>query len=127
MNTPKPFEHHSEPLLPKHLFFKRLRNNTLKGIGILFASLFFGMAGFHILAEQSWIDALVNSAMLLGGMGPVGDIQSVVGKLFASFFALFAGIIFLAVVTLLFAPVYHRFLHKFHLEEEHRKKEKTTS
>ncbi len=122
MKTPIPFEHHSEPLLPKHLFLRRLRTNTLYGVGILFVSLLFGMAGFHLLAGQEWIDALLNSAMLLGGMGPIGDIRGIGGKLFGTFFALFAGIIFLAVVTLLFAPVYHRFLHKFHLEEEHRKK-----
>jgi hypothetical protein len=61
--------------------------------------------------------------MLLGGMGPVGEIHSTAGKLFATVFALFAGIVFLATVTILFAPVIHRFLHKFHLEERHRKSE----
>lgn len=122
MNIHHPFEHRSEPLLPKHLFVRRLRKYALNGVSILFGSLLFGMIGFHLLAGQSWIDALLNSAMLLGGMGPIGEIQGVGGKLFGTFFALFAGIVFLAVVTLLFAPLFHRFLHKFHLEEEHRKK-----
>ncbi len=115
------FEHRTEPLLPKHLFLRRLRGHAVSGLALLFASLLIGIIGFHLLAGQTWMDALLNSAMLLGGMGPIGDIQSDAGKLFASFYALFAGIVFLAVVTILFAPVFHRYLHKFHLEEEHRK------
>ena len=117
------FEHHTEPLLPKHLFRRRVRGHLLYGTGILIISLLIGTFGFHGLADQAWEDALLNSAMLLGGMGPVGEIRNTIGKLFASAYALFAGIIFLAVVTILFAPVIHRFLHKFHVEERHRQKE----
>ena len=84
---------------------------------LLIASLLFGTLGFHLIASQPWIDAFLNTSMLLGGMGPVGDIRSTAGKLFASFFALYAGLMFLAVGTLLLAPVIHRFLHRFHLEE----------
>ena len=117
------FEHRTEPLLSKQLFRQRLRSHVVIGTEILSGSLLMGTMGFHWLAGQEWIDALLNSSMLLGGMGPVGDIQGVWGKLFATFFSLFAGIVFLAVVAILFAPVFHRFLHKFHLEEHRKNKE----
>jgi len=76
-----------------------------------------GTWGFWALGGQAPIDALLNAAMLLGGMGPIGDIRSTAGKLFAAAFALYAGLAFLGMATLLFAPVFHRALHKFHLEQ----------
>ena len=76
-----------------------------------------GMAGFHFFARQTWIDAFLNTAMLLGGMGPVGDIQSTGGKLFAGVFALYAGLAFIAAFAVLTAPVMHRLIHRFNLEE----------
>jgi hypothetical protein len=75
------------------------------------------MFGFHFLANQEWIDAFLNTAMLLGGMGPVGDINGVGGKLFAGFFALYAGLAFIAAFAVLTAPVLHRLIHRFHAEE----------
>lgn len=75
-----------------------------------------GVLGYHYLEGMLWIDALVNASMLLGGMGPVDALHTVGGKLFASFYALYSGIIFLVVVGVIFAPLYHRFLHRFHLE-----------
>jgi hypothetical protein len=75
-----------------------------------------GVLGDHYLEGLAWIDALVNASMLLGGMGPVDALHTVAGKLFASFYALYSGIIFLVVVGVIFAPLYHRFLHRFHLE-----------
>ena len=89
-------------------------------LALLSFSLVFGTAGFHYLAGQAVIDALLNSAMLLGGMGPVGDIQFTGGKLFASFYSLYAGLVFIGGSTLLLAPVLHRFMHRFHLEDEER-------
>jgi hypothetical protein len=80
-------------------------------------SMLAGTWGFWALGGQAPIDALLNAAMLLGGMGPIGDIRSTAGKLFAAAFALYAGLAFLGMATLLFAPVFHRALHKFHLEQ----------
>lgn len=77
-------------------------------------SIAIGVAGFHNLAGQPAIDALLNAAMLLGGMGPVGEIKSDAGKLFASAFALYAGLVFITATALLLAPVLHRLLHHFH-------------
>ncbi len=86
------------------------------GALLVVGSLIAGMVGFHYLTRERWADALVNSAMLLGGMGPVGDLIniSLAGKLFASAFALYAGLVFIALTALLAAPVLHRILHRFH-------------
>lgn len=84
---------------------------------LVFVSIAVGMCGFHVLAMQTWIDAFLNSTMLLGGMGPVGEIRSDAGKIFAGVFALWAGLVFIAAVALLTAPALHRLLHKLHAEE----------
>ena len=79
-------------------------------------SLIIGMLGFHFLAAEGWSDSLVNGAMLLGGMGPVGDLIhiSLTGKIFAAAFALYAGLVFITVSGLIAAPVFHRILHRYH-------------
>jgi hypothetical protein len=69
-----------------------------------------------LLDGQDWVDALLNASMILGGMGPVGELHTVAGKLFAAFYALYSGMVFLIVAGVLFVPVFHRFLHRFHLE-----------
>jgi hypothetical protein len=116
------YERHDEPLLPRQKFIARfVRHGRLVAVVVLF-SLTFGTLGFHMLAGQEWIDGLLNSAMLLGGMGPVGEIHYTAGKLFASFYALYAGIVFLGAAGLLVVPIIHRVLHKIHLEERHSKK-----
>ena len=114
------FERHSAPLVSRAVFLRRM---AVHGgyVGVLLSiSLIAGTAGFHFLAGQSVIDAWLNSAMLLGGMGPVGEIRFTGGKLFASFYSLYAGIAFIGGSTILLAPVIHRFMHKFHLEERKR-------
>ena len=112
------YEHHSEPLLPWRQFASRLaRHGGIAGLALIF-SLIIGTLGFHWLALQEWIDAFLNSSMLLGGMGPVGDIRSNAGKIFASLYALYAGIMFIGTSGLLLAPVLHRLLHKMRLEEK---------
>ena len=74
------------------------------------------MIGYHWLAHQSWVDAFLNTSMLLGGMGPVGDLPNDTAKIFAGLFALYAGLLFLVVAILLLTPVFHRVLHRFHWE-----------
>jgi len=85
---------------------------------IVALSVLVGMAGYHWIAQVSWIDAFLNSCMLLAGMGPVGDLPTSAGKLFAGLFALYSGLVFLAVAALLMVPVFHRVLHHFHWERE---------
>jgi hypothetical protein len=112
------YEHQSEPLLPRQAYLLRLLGHSLLAITIIFIALFIGVAGYHYIGGLSWIDSLLNASMILGGMGPVDPLTSVPAKLFASFYALFAGVAFLAIAGVLIAPVAHRFLHHLHLAVE---------
>ncbi len=105
------------PLSPA-AFRRRLLRFVLAAALLVAVALGVGMAGYHLLEGQGWIDAFLNASMILGGMGPVGPLNTDRGKLFAGFYALFAGLIFLAVIGLVFAPLIHRLLHKFHFDEE---------
>jgi hypothetical protein len=112
------YEHRGQPLLPRLEFLKRVVIHVSIGAGIIFGSLGVGILGYHILGGLSWIDSLVNASMILGGMGPVDPISRNAGKVFASFYALYSGIVFLLTVGIIIAPVAHRILHRFHLETE---------
>lgn len=105
------------PLSPA-AFRRRLSRFILAALLLVAAALGVGMAGYHFLEGQGWIDAFLNASMILGGMGPVSPLNTDEGKLFAGFYALFAGLIFLAVIGLVFAPLIHRLLHKFHFDDE---------
>ena len=110
------FEHHRQPLLPRGAFLWRVALNGAVAFLIILGSLVIGMVGYHISEDLAWIDAFVNAAMILGGMGPVNELHTTAGKLFAGFYALYAGLVFLLIAGVLFAPIIHRFLHRFHLE-----------
>ncbi len=115
------YEHHTKPLLPRRVYYQRLVRHALMGVTVIFVSLGIGMVGYHHLEKLPWIDAFLNSAMILSGMGPVASMQTDAGKLFAGCFALYSGIALVTVLGIIFAPVIHRFLHKFHLEDEGRR------
>ncbi len=87
-------------------------------LGIIGVSLGLGIFGYHFCAGLSWLDALLNASMILTGMGPVNELRTTAGKLFASFYALFSGVVFITSVAVMLAPMVHRFLHKFHFELE---------
>ncbi len=87
---------------------------------VILASMALGMAGYHWIARLPWIDAFQNTAMLLGGMGPVGEVHSTAGKIFAGCFALYSGLVFLAVTAFVLTPVFHYVLHRFHWEASRR-------
>jgi len=114
------YEHHDSPLLPPRLFWRRLARHFGYSAALVGGSLVVGTLGFHLLAGQSLVDAFLNAAMLLGGMGPVGEIRSTPGKLFAALFALYAGLVFLVAGAVVLSPVLHRWLHRFHLGGRHR-------
>lgn len=111
-------EHHREPIASTRVFLRRMARYTAMATAIILVSLLIGVLGYHYLENLSWIDSLLNASMILGGMGPVAPLQTTAGKLFASFYALFSGMVFLVAVGVLIAPVFHRFLHHFHLEIE---------
>jgi hypothetical protein len=110
------YEHRSNPLLTHRQFLARMARSVWLGVLILGFSLGIGMAGYHLFEKMSWLDAFANASMILSGMGPLAPIQTSAGKLFAGCYALFSGVAFLTSIGVLFAPVAHRFLHKFHLE-----------
>jgi hypothetical protein len=110
------FETQTEPLLSRRLFSFRLLQYFLFGILFLIVSIGIGVLGYHYVGNLSWIDSFLNASMILTGMGPVDRLESDAAKLFASFYAIFSGVAFLTFVAVLFSPVYHRFMHKFHLD-----------
>ncbi len=110
------FERRRERLLPRHLFIKRLVKYGAVSFGLAAVSLLIGILGYRQLEGMSWLDAFVNAAMILGGMGPVGELHTRAGKLFAGCYALYCGLIVVISMGILIAPVFHRFLHLFHLE-----------
>lgn len=111
------YEHHRQPLASRKTFTRRLLNNGIVALGVLLVSLGIGMGGYHFLENLSWVDALLNASMILGGMGPVSPLQTEAGKIFASFYALYSGVVLLASVGVLATPILHRFLHHFHLQD----------
>lgn len=109
--------HHAPPILVGR-FALRMVVHACVALVVVAISLFAGMLGYRHYEHMSWLDAFVNAAMLLGGMGPVKtDGLSDGGKLFAGLYALYAGLVFIAVMTIMLAPVVHRVLHRFHWAE----------
>lgn len=112
------YESNQEAPLSKIKFAWRLFSHVAVALGLLAGSLGLGMVGYVWFERLSWVDAFLNASMLLGGMGPVNPPQSVGGKLFAGFYALYAGLVFVVSVALIFTPVLHRVLHKFHWDDD---------
>ncbi len=112
------YEHRHSPLLSRRKFTQRMASHGLFALGVIALSLMIGVLGYHFLDNQSWVDALLNASMILGGMGPI-DTQFTGGipaKLFASFYALFSGLVLVGSFGILTFPIVHRLLHHFHLD-----------
>jgi len=114
------FESRKKPLLSRPAFYARMARSLALAFALVLVALGIGMAGYHGFEGLSWLDAFLNAAMILSGMGPVATIQTTGGKLFAGCYALFSGLALITTVAVVFAPVFHRFLHKFHLDTEGR-------
>lgn len=112
------YEKHHENLAAKPLFILRLMRHIVIGLCAIIAALFIGMLGYHVFEHMSWVDAFSNAAMILSGMGPFGPLTTNAGKIFAGFYALFSGLAFIIILGVIYAPIIHRFLHKFHLDKE---------
>jgi hypothetical protein len=110
------FEHRRDPLLPRKLFFRRMAGWAALAAGIILGSLALGVCGYHYFEHLPWIDSLLNASMILGGMGPVDPVKTRAGKLFASFYALYSGLALISIAGLILGPIFHRFLHKFHID-----------
>ncbi len=112
------FERRHQPLLPRALFIWRVFKFGAISLGLVLFSLAAGIIGYRYFEGMSWIDAFVNAAMLLGGMGPVGELRTDAGKMFAGLYALYCGLIVIISMGILITPIFHRFLHLFHLKAD---------
>lgn len=99
-----------------HNLYLHLTRNALIGLSLIAVALFIGMVGYHVTEGMSWVDAFMNAAMILSGMGPAETIITSHGKLFAGFYALFSGLAFVAIIAIMLAPAIHKFFRKIHLE-----------
>lgn len=115
------FESRTDPLATRFVFVRRMIKFTTLGSGVCGGALGIGILGYHYIARFNWIDSLLNASMILGGMGPMGDLPTDEAKIFASFYALFSGLVFISVMGIVLAPAAHRALHLFHLDEEDQK------
>jgi hypothetical protein len=111
------YERRKQRLLSRAEFRRRVGRHGLVALGVLVFGLGIGVLGFHFFANLGWIDSLLNASMILGGMGPVDTLRTNAAKIFASFYALFSGLAFISIVSVLLAPFVHRMLHRFHAEE----------
>ena len=112
------YEPKAHPPIARTLYVRRVLLHASAALALLLLSLMLGMAGYEYFEQLSWRDAFLNSAMLMGGMGPVDAPRTDGGKLFAGLYALYAGLVFLVAAGLVFAPVMHRLLHKFHWAQD---------
>lgn len=115
------YEHRGEPLLPWRRFLVHRVGMTLSlAAAVILVSLVIGMLGYHFTAGMDWLAAFLNASMILAGMGPVDTLHTTVAKLFAGIYALYSGLVLVAVAGLLLAPFLHRMMHRFHLEGRER-------
>ncbi len=112
------FEHKRQPLASRKMFAKRLAGSFTLSLALILLSLLGGMAGYHHFEAMPWIDAFVNAAMILSGMGPIGTLQTWNGKAFAGMYALYSGLVLILAMGIVIAPIVHRVLHRFNLEDE---------
>jgi hypothetical protein len=115
------YEHRSETLLPVRKFVHRLLLHGLVALAATAFALGIGIWGYHCFDELSWLDSFLNASMILGGMGPVNEMHCTAAKLFAGFYALFAGLFFVGIVSIIMFPIIHRFLHVLHLDADEKK------
>ena len=112
------FERRNEELASTSEFAKRMAAFIGLALGLIAVALMIGIAGYRYLAGFGWVDSLLEASMILGGMGPVNPLSTDGAKIFASMYALFSGLIFIAVMGVILSPVVHRLMHKFHIDED---------
>ena len=110
------FESAQQPLASRRRFLRRVGRNIVAAGAFIGISLGVGMLGYHHFEGMEWIDAFANAAMILSGMGPLGQLQTSTGKLFAGIYALYSGLVLIVVTGIILAPIVHRVLHGFHVE-----------
>jgi hypothetical protein len=117
-HTAMRFERLTEPVAPRSVYYARLRRSIAAGAALVLVSLVIGALGYHGFEDLPWIDAFLNASMILGGMGPVDALHTTGGKLFATVYALYSGLVLLLTAGIVIAPAVHRLLHRFHVDCE---------
>ena len=112
------FEHKSQPLISSRAYYHRIARSAFAGLALVAPSLALGMVGYHLLEKRTWLDAFLDAAMLMGGMGPVSVPTTEAGKVFAGTYAIFCGLVVILVAGVMMSPIIHRAMHRVHLKEE---------
>jgi FtsH-binding integral membrane protein len=110
------FEHGSQPVISRRRFIRRMFIVIGLWLAVTLVGLVIGIAGYANFEGMSLVDAYVNAAMILSGMGPVVELKTTAGKLFAGTYAIFSGLIIVIATGFILAPIFHRVLHRFHVE-----------
>jgi hypothetical protein len=112
------YERRVDELAPRSIFIKRIVGSLGIAIGVIVIALLVGISGYHFIAGFNWIDSLLEASMILGGMGPVKELHDDASKIFASIYALFSGLVILALMGIMLSPIVHRIMHKFHVDDK---------
>ncbi|MGA2693013.1 MAG: hypothetical protein ABSF76_11660 [Opitutaceae bacterium] len=112
------YEKKGDNLLTWPRFARRMALSLAATMSIVSLALAAGVIGYHAIAGLSWVDSVLNASMILTGMGPVDTMKDTASKLFASAYALFSGVIFLSAVGIVLAPIFHRIIHAFHIDDD---------
>jgi hypothetical protein len=112
------FERRTDKLAPFSIFVQRIIASLVLAFGLILVALSVGIAGYHFIAGFNFVDSLLEASMILGGMGPVRELVNDGAKIFASIYALFSGVIFIALMGIILSPIAHRVMHKFHIDEK---------
>jgi hypothetical protein len=112
------YERRNDELAPVPLFVRRILAALGIALCLIAVALSIGIAGYHFIASFNWIDSLLEASMILGGMGPIKELSNDAAKVFAALYALFSGLIFIALMGIILSPVAHRIMHKFHVDDE---------
>lgn len=112
------YETKNQPLLPARHFTRRMLMHLLYALLLMLATVLIGVLAHLWLEPITWHDAVLNTALIVGGIGPYIVPESIAGKVFLAAYGMFIGLVFVATLGLILAPLAHRIIHKFHLDDE---------
>jgi hypothetical protein len=110
------FEHRTQKVIPRRAFVERMARALGIWLALTAGGLVIGMIGYSVTEGMGPADAFVNAAMILSGMGPIQELHTTAGKIFAGCYAMFSGLVIIIATGFILAPLYHRLLHRFHVE-----------